>query len=201
MSGIILLPEYIENNQDYMFCANVKDDTIIQGLEAEGGSLSPVYAEVVLSETLDGDIPHPYNQAFLNSDKIYDFDTNQEIQSVKSYFEERGINKNLPLSTYNDMFTSSLLRSLRRGEEYKYGIVYYDKYGRRSDVCSLGAKEIEDIELNGKTSRMPFRIKNSKLIAQPVGMKITLPQPKINNEIVKDIIGCQIVRRSSSEIY
>ena len=35
---------------------------------------------------------------------------------------------------YNDIFTSSTFRSLRRDEVYRYGIVLYDKHGTRSDV-------------------------------------------------------------------
>ena len=36
--------------------------------------------------------------------------------------------------TYNDLLISSQLRSLRRGEVYRYGIILYDKNGRQSDV-------------------------------------------------------------------
>jgi hypothetical protein len=90
------------------------------------------------------------------------------------------------------MFTSSLLRSLRRGETYKYAIVYYDKYGRRSDVQPLGKITIPEIDDNN-----PTFVCTDKLIANPVGVKIRIPTP--NN--ASDIIGCQIVRRSSSEIY
>jgi hypothetical protein len=59
------------------------------------------------------------------------------LPEVRNYFEERNINPSLPKNTYNNIFTSSLLRSLRRGESYKYGIVYYDKYGRRTNVLKL----------------------------------------------------------------
>jgi hypothetical protein len=54
--------------------------------------------------------------------------------NVIDYFKDRNINPNEAKDTYNNIFTSSLLRSLRRGETYKYGTVFYDKYGRRSDV-------------------------------------------------------------------
>lgn len=35
---------------------------------------------------------------------------------------------------YDDIFTSSIFRTLKRDEVYRYGIVLYDKSGRRSDV-------------------------------------------------------------------
>ena len=103
------------------------------------------------------------------------------------------------------MFTSSLLRSLRRGETYKYGIVYYDKYGRRSDVKGIGSIPIDEISSN-KPNSIPFNVENGSLVARPIGVKIKLPQPVIkdkygNETLASDIIGCQIVRRSSSEIY
>ena len=36
--------------------------------------------------------------------------------------------------SYKDMFVSSLFRSLRRNEVYRYGVVFYDKFGRHSDA-------------------------------------------------------------------
>lgn len=53
--------------------------------------------------------------------------------NAKDVFEDHGILTN-PTLSYNDMFTSSLFRSLKRDEVYRYGIVVYDKYGKRSDV-------------------------------------------------------------------
>lgn len=35
---------------------------------------------------------------------------------------------------YDDIFTSSIFRTLKRDEVYRYGIVLYDRSGRRSDV-------------------------------------------------------------------
>jgi len=68
-----------------------------------------------------------------------------DTYKVSDYFEDRDINPNLATSTYNNIFTSSLLRSLRRGETYKYGIVYYDSHGRRSDVHNLGTIDVSPI--------------------------------------------------------
>jgi len=102
--------------------------------------------------------------------------------------------------SYEDIFTSSLLRSLRRGEEYRYAIIYYDKYGRRTDVLDLGKKTVKEYVEN-----VPFEIKNGKLVAKPVGAKITIPVPvSIGTDSTlkrEDIIGCQIVRRNSSDVY
>ena len=214
MSGLILVPKYIENNQNYMFCANVQDDTIIKDLTIDNVDnnntyLDAVYTNVNLAENCDGGIPKISKSRFPEYIHIKTYDNDNFVESISDYFEEHCINPLLPLDTYNDMFTSSLLRSLRRGETYKYGIVYYDKYGRRSDVKGLGAIEIDEINLE-KARSIPFGILNpgtdNILEACPIGVRIRLPQPIIKDEngnetLANDIIGCQIVRRSSSEIY
>jgi len=93
--------------------------------------------------------------------------------------------------------TSSLLRSLRRGEVYKYAIVFYDKYGRRTDVMPIGEHQVKSYN-----EIPPFTSTDYNLFAYPIGVNIKIPQIKNKDgEIVKDIIGCQIVRRSSSDVY
>jgi hypothetical protein len=59
---------------------------------------------------------------------------------------------------------------LRRDETYKYGIVYYDKYGRRTDVIDLGKKDISSI-----SNSPSFVVDNGVLKARPIGVKINLP--------------------------
>lgn len=194
MSGLILIPQCIEQNQEYLFCANVKDDTVLQGIgPSTTGStnLQTVTTDVVLSSSVGGQIPTIPTETFKQL-----YTTIGNIQ-VTDYFNQHGVNPNNIVSSYNDMFTSSMLRSLRRGEQYKYAIVYYDKYGRRTDVKEIGIANVEEIQQS-----KPFTIKNGKLIAHPIGVKITIPQPvDKNGQIAQDIIGCQIVRRSSSELY
>ena len=203
MSGLILTPHAIENNQNYMFCANVKDETIIRdvNIDTDDQTIGFVTTDVLLSNVCDGHIPEIPTDHFDNTNVIRDYETNDQVLSVSNYFESMDINNTLPYNTYNDIFTSSLLRSLRRGEEYKYAIVYYDKYGRRSDVISLGSKTVDEIN-TAISNSVPFKIENNKLFAQPIGVKINIPTPKDSNgDPIPDIIGCQIVRRSSSEIY
>ena len=193
MSGLILIPKVIEQNQEYMFCANVTDDTIIKDLSIseDDSRISMVKAQVILSENINGDIPEVSNIYYTDS-----YNTISGIQdgvtSVTQYLQERGIDVSNVKASYDDIFTSSLLRSLRRGETYKYAIVYYDKYGRRSDVQPLGKITIPEIDDSN-----PTFICTDKLIANPVGVKVKIPTP----QNASDIIGCQIVRRSSSEIY
>lgn len=198
MSGMILIPECIEQNQEYMFCANIKDDTIIMGAGPDNsGSIEQVVTDVVLSETVDGQIPKLPASKFTDLNTQIQTLSGDPVGNISTYLYDLNINSDNVISSYNDIFTSSLLRSLRRGEEYKYAIVYYDKYGRRTDVKEIATIEVVDIQ-----ESKPFTIEDGKLIAHPIGIKIDIPQPVYENgELVNDIIGCQIVRRSSADIY
>jgi hypothetical protein len=89
--------------------------------------------------------------------------------------------------TYNNPITSSLLRSLRRGETYRYGIVFYDRYGRRTDVLKIGDVSISKIS----STNLPFSndIQNGNgFNVKPIGVQIDIPTPI--GEGSSDIIGC-----------
>lgn len=209
MSGMMLIPQTIEQNQEYMFCANVKDDTILKDVERlpykEGDAgYKLVRADVILSEQSQGDVPNHGNISYKDDwsamtywdDSLNRYVLDDDV-SVLDYLEERSINKNIVKCNYDNIFTSSLLRSLRRGETYKYAIVFYDDKGRRTDVINLC-----DVDTLDYSTIPPFRAGNM-LFAQPIGVKLTIPKLKIQKKDVDDIniIGCQVIRRSSSEIY
>lgn len=217
MQGLILIPQTIEQNQEYMFCSNVKDDTIIQGLNvaANDNNVSLVRTSVVLDDKRAstqlniGHIPTITTDKFSTANdnnpvKILNNSDGTAVMDVDDYLKQRGVNADNVTATYNNIFTSSLLRSLRRGEKYKYAIIFYDKYGRRSDVQPLTANDVEvpAVDSNNKYFR---RYENTgKIEAIPVGVKVKLPTltgQYVTDGNLKDIIGCQIVRRNSSEIY
>ena len=199
MSGLILKPRSIETNQQYMFCSNVEDDTIIKVRpDLSTGSVELVKTSVILADKVDDGIPYNTNNNFEQLDQIKKLN-GSNVMSVSKYFQNRNINPELAKSSYNNIFTSSLLRSLRRGETYKYGIVYYDDKGRRSDVHEIG--EVSPQELSGSNPTFKINIANGHLEAFPIGVAITLPQPIIDPDEDINIVGCQIVRRSSSEVY
>lgn len=185
MSGLIIMPKIIEQNQQYLFAANVKDDTILENVVlSQEPKITTCQFDVKLSTNIDG-APAQSSENFT-------------LPEVTDYFRYRNINPELAINSYNNIFTSSLLRSLRRGETYEYGIVYYDKYGRRTNVLTLGKCDVEKY-----SKRLPFSISGTSLWAQPLGVEFTIPVPKNSKtgEIVKNIVGCQIVRRSSKHIY
>jgi hypothetical protein len=74
-----------------------------------------------------------------------------------------------------------MFRSFRRGEKYRFGIIFYDKKGRSSGVIHL-----EDKEIN--TDDDFFYIRDGKLIVKPVGIKFEIyefPEGAVSYEIVR----------------
>ena len=201
MSGLIIIPKVIETNQQYMFAANVEDNTIITDFSiTPKGSIEGAQAKVLLANTKESPLPVQSVNLYKDCDAtLNNISWNGGSTTVSEYLDKRNINSNLLGSaTYNDNITSSLLRSLRRGgETYKYGIVFYDEFGRRTDVQSIGDYVTpEYTENNG----MPFTLtEDGKLIANPLGVKINIPTINYNDEA--KLVGFQIVRRSSNEIY
>lgn len=210
LSGIIVIPETIEQNQEYMFCGNVKDDTIIKDINIPKTYIDDKYkitttkARVRLSQFSQGDIPDPGNILYSRDTAYNNLWRDQHIEAgdvattVTEYLNQRGISPEGVKASYKDIMTSSLLRSLRRGESYKYAIVFYDDRGRRSDVLPLG--EISTPGYNA--SDEPFSCDGHNLDAYPLGVNIKIPQIEDSDgNLVKNVVGCQIVRRSSSDIY
>ncbi len=190
MSGMVIIPKIIEQNQQYMFASNVKDDTIFDA-EIEGGRISTKVFQVKLSTDVS-------NIPIQNESSTNEF----SLPEVRNYFEERNINPSLPKNTYNNIFTSSLLRSLRRGESYKYGIVYYDKYGRRTNVLKLEDQQNSAVDPVPEMSQQNItQITGGNLVANVLGASIQIPAPMKDGKILENIVGCQIVRRSCKPIY
>ena len=209
MSGIIVIPKVIEQNQEYMFCGNVKDDTIIQDINIpetyidDDNKITTTKARVRLSQFSQGDIPDPGNILYSRDTAYNNLWRDQHIEAddvattVTEYLNQRGISPEGVKASYKDIMTSSLLRSLRRGELYKYAIVFYDDRGRRSDVLPLG-----EIPTPDYSASEPFSCDGHNLDAYPLGVNIKIPQIEDSDgNLVKNIVGCQIVRRSSSDIY
>jgi len=101
-------------------------------------------------------------------------------QDIKNYIKSRNVNPDLAKDTYNNIFTSSLLRSLRRGEKYRYGIVYYDSYGRHTNVIPIQNGNDKSIEVPEISANNPLvSINNGHLVANVCGVEITIPQPQM----------------------
>ena len=92
---------------------------------------------------------------------------------------------------YHDIFSSSILRSLKRGETYRYGIVLYSADGNRSNVYHIG-----DI----KVPRMREFPIYDQIWIYSIGLefKVTL-DPQIIKKY--NIVGYEIVRCKKHDNY
>lgn len=87
--------------------------------------------------------------------------------------------------THNDAVTSSCIRSLKRGEVYRYGIILYKNDGTRSDVVWIG-----DIRIPG-----PDIVSlNTGTATKQIGIEFTLNNAFNKFAIANDICGYEIVR-------
>ena len=97
---------------------------------------------------------------------------------------------------YGDIFTSSIFRSLRRDEVYRYGIVLYDKHGTRSDV-----QWIADIRTPSECEFPSVRldqssVQNRQVYARPIGIQFS-----IHDIDTENISAYQIVRCAKTAAY
>lgn len=93
--------------------------------------------------------------------------------------------------THNDAITSSCIKSLKRGEVYRYGIVLYKNDGTRSDVIWIG-----DIRIPH-----PGIIKLNELGTIQIGIEFTLNEAFKKFAIKNDICGYEIVRCQRTDEY
>lgn len=202
MTGIHIIPKTIESKDDYLFAANVKDDNKgfdIGNWKPEGNvSLTQITVDLIGDNTTDPNYPiskskhqiittprpHIVQQKLLTSSiQTSDgrtFDLSDYIDT--HYTDNLGItwNGNDVLSYHNPQ-VSYMFRSLRRGEKYRFGIIFYDKYGRSSGVVHL-----EDITIDQDDF---FEVRNEQLIVKPKGIKFhidgSLPEGTVAYEIVR----------------
>ena len=112
-------------------------------------------------------------------------------------FDKNAYYNNLEIETdekldYNDMFSSSLLRSLKRDEVYRYGVVFFNKYGSRTnvqwiaDVRTPSIAEFNPLDTNGNP--------------QPIGIYFTI---KNYSTFINDnnFVGYEIVRCDKNDSY
>ena len=97
---------------------------------------------------------------------------------------------------YGDIFTSSIFRSLRRDEVYRYGIVLYDKHGTRSDVQWIAdirtpsEREFPSVRLDQSS------VQNRQVYARPIGIQFS-----IHDIDTENISAYQIVRCAKTAAY
>ena len=92
----------------------------------------------------------------------------------------------------DNIYISSLSRSLKRDEVYRYGIVLFDRYGSRSNV-----QWIADI----RTPNINICPLMSDKYANTIGVEFTLSSEFKKKLIEKGIVSYEIVRCEKSDEY
>lgn len=194
ISGVHIIPKVIETKNDYLFAAQIKDiqSDVFSGITNEqlGIELNEVQTELV------GDASYTYKEngeyvpyARHNTIQRKMQDANWRIhlngftgQMFNGQFipeEDYSIRSN---PTYSNPKVSYYLKSLRRGETYRYGIVLYDINGNSSGVIHIG-----DYTVNNTNTFKEYD-SDYELVVFPVGLQFTikwLPENCVAYEIVR----------------
>lgn len=134
-----------------------------------------------------------YNQSN-NSYILVDVDDSEEDAPIpyEQYFKNQKIPAASTIS-YDNNFTSSVFRSLKRGEVYRYGIVFFNSHGNRTNV-----QWIADVKVP-YMNNIPFIDDGNTNI---IGVEFTLNENKLRNLIgFFDIVGYEIVRCAKPDVY
>lgn len=271
LSGLAIKPKIIESNQNYLFCGDIEDTTIIEISDGEiiddyktkrysfGGINNPssdlqysninntsniIYHTHCLTEPatinkvenvqyLGGTgkcIEYKFVLTPIPSCSVdRDLNINTNVEGVTPYtsfyikkndntllsYELNGINKTYLTDKYvnitntkggfDNIAVSSMMKSLKRDEVYRYGIVFYDKYGNRTNVLYIGDIKTPSIfdtfgivkNSNGDTigtiSGLIYKPeKGNDVFSLQLGLEFTV---KIHEKL-KDynIVGYEIVR-------
>lgn len=189
MTGIHIIPKTIESMTDYMFASNIQNDNpvykyynfkdpvsvtyeflvadLIGDTNADDGCIT-IKDDGTFSKTVDVDI---YNHAGVK--------TGSDSVNLDNFIGELTDTNN----TYANPYVSYSLKSLRRGETYRYGIILYDKYHNATAV-----KHLDDIDVPTIEQIPSFSTKGDKLHVHPIGIRFNV------NNLPADAVAYEIVR-------
>lgn len=245
LSGLTIIPSIIEQNQNYLFAANIKDETIISiddsiNVTAQvwnyngdaGDILDNKYIDINTESNITKDsyaftkskylgIDNDLGEIKLTVCKIPIFNT-FGTETIKFYYLKPDFSGNIVLQReeikdidllknhqidssfdisggYNNFIVSSLCRSLRRDEVYRYGIIFYDKYGNRTDVIFLGDIKTPSIKELPLISVEDIRYQSVYALALGLSFDFNIESVKTLSE--NEIVGYEIVRCEKSDGY
>ena len=135
--------------------------------------------QYIFEKKLHIDSENPFEEPY----NILDYWKDQGIDVHMSEFEK--INR-------DNIYISSLSRSLKRDEVYRYGIILFDKHGSRSNV-----QWIADI----RTPNINICPLMDGSYANIIGIEFTLSSEFKQNLIEKGIVSYEIVRCEKSDEY
>lgn len=134
-----------------------------------------------------------YNNKGKNSGDVYKYYIRKDGTLKRASQFRKPDNNN---DTYQNPTVASSLLSLRRGETYRYGIIFTDKKGVSSPVKWIADITVPDIHINGFQTFING-IRNRELSVMPIGVEFKIHD--INND---SIYSYEIVRcnRGSNDI-
>lgn len=272
LSGLAIKPKVIESNQNYLFCGDIEDTTIIEISDDDyiikdyqtkrydfngnnNETLDSQYSNINNTSSIYGTtccltypddkkvqylggtgkyieykfvlipIPScsvnenlnintnverlkPYTSFYIKKNNDYTF--SYVVNDINdTYLDNKYINIKNTQGGFDNIAVSSMMRSLKRDEVYRYGIVFYDKYGNRTNVWYIGDiktpsifntfsnvynKEDEKKENPiGTISGLTYKPTNSNnIFSLQLGLEFTV---KIPDELKRrNIVGYEIVR-------
>ena len=205
MLGQRIIPKVIESKNDYMFAAQIKDvqSDVFKGVTAE--SLGIKVKQVTLD--LVGDASPLYK---INGKPVIRHNTIKRSTDIPTwdfklrYFMEDGqldgqsfkdqVLSNITQNyTYSNPAVSYYLKSLRRGETYRYGIVLYDERGNSSGVIPFENDIVAGYEGNSFLNQA-FSFSSDydqELIVHPLGIEFEITGELPENAVAYEIVRCR----------
>lgn len=161
LTGITINPKVAESKENWLVVGNVKYD-MYEFAKDYDASKNVKYEFVTHKCTIDNNINNHYISADI-SQNSYD--------------------------SQNQAGRQQYLRSLRRGETYRYGIILYGENGERSEVKWIADIKVPDIIESPLTTRRSVGGSNPETItANLIGIEFTA------NNLDDSVVGYEIVR-------
>ena len=155
------------------------------------------YISGLIQQYIKQEVSFDNTQRYVFENKLHIDSENpfEESYNILDYWKDQGIDVHMSefeKINRDNIYISSLSRSLKRDEVYRYGIILFDKHGSRSNV-----QWIADI----RTPNINICPLMSDKYANTIGVEFTLSSEFKQNLIEKGIVSYEIVRCEKSDEY
>lgn len=155
------------------------------------------YISGLIQQYIKQEVSSDNTQRYIFENKLHIDSENsfEESYNILDYWKDQGIDVHMSefeKINRDNIYISSLSRSLKRDEVYRYGIVLFDKHGSRSNV-----QWIADI----RTPNINICPLMDKSYANTIGVEFTLSSEFKQKLIEKGIVSYEIVRCEKSDEY
>lgn len=155
------------------------------------------YISGLIQQYIKQEVSSDNTQRYVFENKLHIDNENpfEESYNILDYWKNQGIDVHMSefeKINCDNIYISSLSRSLKRDEVYRYGIVLFNKHGSRSNV-----QWIADI----RTPNINICPLMDGSYANTIGVEFTLSSEFKQNLIKKGIVSYEIVRCEKSDEY